>query len=500
MNNQNKVTTIVNSKYYSLLLFFVSFVFVTLFSRSTSFLYVFEGFDAAIFKQMGLAVLKGKTLYVDYFDNKGCILYFIQALGLYLGGNFFILIMQAISLTITLIIWNKTIAFYREDRFCFVSLGIALFLLLCFYDGGDLSEEWCLPFASYPIFLYFRSLKSDKEIRRLEWFVIGICFGIIAFIRINNASAFLGFIAFLFISYVRKKEFKKLFYDLFLFILGTLLISGICFLYFYLKAGAEGIIKMFYGTFLSYFNYFNTNYFNTDVKQKVFYTIIYILFLIICITFHIINTPKQKEILIPTLISYAFFICSSGTRCYTHYLMALLPLIIVGIMTIKLDRYYKIYRILAFLTFFPLLCYIIKPIGFFVNDLVLNKEKAKDNYSEFHRCIEEIPLTERDSIYNYNLSGIGAGMMQHENLLQCNKVFYSLFAFKNKRIYDEVSQNSHNAPRWVLFTWNRTYFKNDAYFILNNYDLYCEFTYDNTYLKKPKIGNNNQVYLYRRKD
>jgi hypothetical protein len=31
--------------------------------------------DAAIFKQMGLAVLRGKTMYVDYFDNKGCILY-----------------------------------------------------------------------------------------------------------------------------------------------------------------------------------------------------------------------------------------------------------------------------------------------------------------------------------------------------------------------------------------------------------------------------------------
>ena len=55
--------------YYPLLLFLVSFIFVTLFSRATSFLYYYEGFDAAIFKQMGLAFLRGKTLYVDYFDN-----------------------------------------------------------------------------------------------------------------------------------------------------------------------------------------------------------------------------------------------------------------------------------------------------------------------------------------------------------------------------------------------------------------------------------------------
>ena len=132
MKEQNRIASVVNSKFYPLLLFFVSFVFVTLFSRSTSFLYVFEGGDPAIFKQMGLAILKGKTIYVDYFDNKGCILYFIQAFGLWLGGDFFILLMQAISLTITLVIWDKMIALYRDEKDRFVCLSIALLLLLCF--------------------------------------------------------------------------------------------------------------------------------------------------------------------------------------------------------------------------------------------------------------------------------------------------------------------------------------------------------------------------------
>ena len=77
MKTQNRIATLVNSRFYPLLLFLASFVFVTLFSRATSFLYVFEGADPSVFKQMGLAVLRGKTLYIDYFDNKGCILYFI---------------------------------------------------------------------------------------------------------------------------------------------------------------------------------------------------------------------------------------------------------------------------------------------------------------------------------------------------------------------------------------------------------------------------------------
>lgn len=70
MRNSHRIESFLNSKYHCLLLFLVSFVFVTLFSRVTSFLYVFEGADPSIFKQMGRAVLKGKIMYIDYFDNK----------------------------------------------------------------------------------------------------------------------------------------------------------------------------------------------------------------------------------------------------------------------------------------------------------------------------------------------------------------------------------------------------------------------------------------------
>ena len=116
MKEQSRIAALVNSKYYPLLLFFASFVFVTLFSRSTSFLYLFEGGDPSVFKQMGRSVLRGKILYVDYFDNKGCLLYFLHALGLCLGGNFALLVMQTFSLTATLIIWDKTIALFHENN------------------------------------------------------------------------------------------------------------------------------------------------------------------------------------------------------------------------------------------------------------------------------------------------------------------------------------------------------------------------------------------------
>ena len=495
MNQQNHIATLVNSKLYPLLLFFVSFVFVTLFSRATSFLYVFEGFDAAIFKQMGLALLRGKTLYIDYFDNKGCILYFINALGLWLGGNFALLLMQTLSLTVTLLIWDMMLAFYRTEKERLVGLGIALVLLLGFYDGGDLSEEWCLPFASYPILLYIKSLNTQRDIRKSEMFTIGICFGIITFIRINNASPFLGFIVYLFLIWLFKKDFKMFFSMLFFFLLGTALIAGLCVLYFYLKAGTEGISEMLYGTFLSYFEYFDYN-----IHQTTLHFVSYILFVVVFITLLCINTIKQKEILIPTLISYAVFVISSGTRCFTHYLMALLPLFVVGFMTIDFKQHRRVNLVLTITATILLANYLIRPVGFFFNDLILQKEPFKTSYSKFHDCIQEIPETERDSIYNYNLSGIGAGMMQHEGLLQCNRVLFSPLAFHLPKLHNEEISKPFIMPKWILISGDKLLYQDDVSFILENYDLIDYFYHNTQYIEGLNIGEMSTVCFYRRKD
>ena len=129
MNQQKRIAALVNSKYYPYLLGFMALFFVTLFSRATSFLYLFEGADPSVFKQMGRAVLEGKIMYVDYFDNKGCLLYFIHALGLWLGGDFCLLLLQAISLTATLLLWDKMLALYRNPNQRLVGLTTGLMLL-----------------------------------------------------------------------------------------------------------------------------------------------------------------------------------------------------------------------------------------------------------------------------------------------------------------------------------------------------------------------------------
>ena len=285
MKEQCRISNIVNSKYYPLLLFLVSFVFVVLFSRSTSFLYAFEGADPSIFKQMGRAVLRGKIMYIDYFDNKGCLIYFIHALGLWLGGDFIIMLMQVVSLTVTLIIWDKMLALFHTEKERMICVGIALVLLLCFYGAGDQTQEWCLPFISYPLWVYFHSYKTKSEIRQLQMFFIGICFGFISFIQINNACAFLGFIAYLWLQYLLKKDFKKLFQSVGCFISGWVFIAIPCILYFYLKAGWHGVYEMVYASLLS-----NLEYMGRQWKPQWLQAGVYCMFIVALLALQIITS------------------------------------------------------------------------------------------------------------------------------------------------------------------------------------------------------------------
>ena len=65
-------------------------------------------------------------------------------------------------------------------------------------------------------------------------------------------------------------------------------------------------------------------------------------------------------------------------------------------------------------------------------------------------------------------------------------------------------QNNDTILKDTIVPYLRINFQNNTdtaqYFVLNNYDLYCEFCHDRMYLNNPKIGQVFQVYLYRRKD
>ena len=133
----------------------------------------------------------------------------------------------------------------------------------------------------------------------------------------------------------------------------------------------------------------------------------------------------------------------------------------------------------------------------FANDLILQNEKERKIYRDFHQCITRIPEIERDSIYNYNLFWHGYGMMEHEELIQCNKVSvaYDLPSLMKKEVSKPLVP-----PKWIMISPSMKCYPEDVTFILNNYELVQTIHYDRLYFQKIKIGNEFDICLYSRKD
>ena len=148
-----------SNKYFVLLFLPIAIIFLLLYSYTTSPLFIHEGMDSAVFKTMGLAILQGKIPYVDIFDHKGPILYFINALGQFLiPGRLGIFCLQVIGLSIVLIFLFKTANLFIGKFASFISVLITLFVYGGVIQEGNQCEEWMMIFFSislYYVLKYF---------------------------------------------------------------------------------------------------------------------------------------------------------------------------------------------------------------------------------------------------------------------------------------------------------------------------------------------------------
>ena len=91
-------------------------------------------------------------------------------------------------------------------------------------------------------------------------------------------------------------------------------------------------------------------------------------------------------------------------------------------------------------------------------------------------------------------------MMQHEGLLQCNRVLYSPLAFHLPTLHNEEVSKPFIMPKWVLLSGDKLLYQDDVSFILENYDLIDYFYHNTQYIDGLNIGEVSTVCFYCRKD
>ena len=181
--------------------------------------------DSSVFRYVARVILDGGMPYRDTFDHKGPLIYLINVLGLVISERFGVWILEFIAVLLTFYF------IYKIARLiCSRSMAVFV-LLLCssalfqYFEGGNLTEEYALPFIAASIFIFADYFLNNKvNIFRLV--ACGFCFGSVCMLRINMVAVWGVMCVGIFVESLKRKRYKQLGKFTSFFIMGVGLICA----------------------------------------------------------------------------------------------------------------------------------------------------------------------------------------------------------------------------------------------------------------------------------
>ena len=483
--------------YISLAIFCTAFLL--LLSASTSPLYsdYCDG-DSSIFMLIGKAISMGKDVYRDYFDHKGPILFYLNALGFYMTGTKTgVFIIQCVMLSATAIFMYKTARIFTKTAGSIICVVITILAFASTISDGNLSEEYCMLFCMIPIYLSVRFYTKTPEDPHPGRYMVayGICFAACAFIRINNGIMIGGIVLVAIVTDFVSEHIRNAVMNILYFLLGMAIVSVPICLFFIIKGTFSDMI---FSTFI--FNFMYASEGSSEKTGSAMSLLLQwampILALILVSTIFAKRLGPKVASLITTVSVFALIPIMMGFS-YTHYYTTLIPLIalyiavfffIAGKKITFLSVLLCVVMVLPLYSYFTTLPYNISHYSQKIHKQN-NPTVYKDIQSDIHYSADElsarIPENERDSVFGYDVS---AAWFLHSDIMPCYRLFTLQESWSEH--YPEFGRQINqmmldNPPKWVIIHNIDIIESRQFLNILNsNYELDSECGYDLLYRRK----------------
>lgn len=461
------------SRFFPVFFVPLSVIFLLFYSISTSPLFAFEGCDSAIFQEIGLAVTKGEILYRDIFDNKGPLLYWLNALGLTIGGVTGILILQTIFQSVSFYFLFRIARLFTNGLNSLLVLLFTIVYYSVFILEGNQCEEWMLPMltvAFYTVLKYYLTPNTIFPVSRA--LLLGLCFGLAFFIRPNDAVGIVGGLtAGLFLYLLVNRHYHEALRLIFFFVCGTAIVAIPIIVYFALHHALSEF----------YFGMFGVNIGYTGGFQAMFGAFLsdsgsWLLILLVgtaCIMIH--NTPLRQAIwvLLPCVLLEVILF---GKTFFFHYYIPLLPIYAIIFATLFSVRHRSLIALASLVVVFTPISYSYRIVPKKAASLayhqvqvlgnnyhysygdILNRSEHEMQYhmASLERLGSHIPTSERDSVWNYNLiepikchNYFNYIFFAHNDIVQMNRITFPLI-----NNIDKDPLSLPNPPLWVIVNGN----------------------------------------------
>ncbi len=168
------------------------------------------GHDAGIFAYIGYALNQGRVLYTGAWDNKGPLLYFINALGVLINHRYGIYLLEMIGLFVSLLFLYKTALLFLRPWSSVICSIFSVLPLTATLEGGNLSEEYALPFTIVAFYFIAKFFCNHFELKKYEMIVVGACIGGVFLLRLNILAFLFCAVLGVIVVLIKNREFKIL--------------------------------------------------------------------------------------------------------------------------------------------------------------------------------------------------------------------------------------------------------------------------------------------------
>ena len=229
---------------------------------SSSFLYEnWYPLDGTIFHIVGKGWTEGKIPYLDLWDQKGPLTYFINALGYWMTGNKYGLFI----LEVILLAWTFKLAYSFYRRWFSVSWAILLLCITILHlsqimESGNTVEEYILPLLMISFFYIWDWTEHSIEVKVDDHspayaFLYGLILAASLLTRLTNAIGICLATLVILVILIYHKKWNNLIMNALAFIGGFLLLTIPFIAYYYYN---DGLQEMIYATLIFNFDYLNS--------------------------------------------------------------------------------------------------------------------------------------------------------------------------------------------------------------------------------------------------
>lgn len=393
-------------------LMLIAFISISVFSYETSpFFTEPPSCDSAIFQIVGKGWVEGAIPYVDLWDLKGPIIFFMNYLGYKISATSFgVFLIQLIALCITLFIIYYTL----QQKFS--EVASCLITTLCVVSlsandlGGNGTEEYLLPllaWAYYLIYSWLNDVEVDKTKTHPAYYAIvyGMVLAFSLLTRLTNALGVCAAVAVISFWLMGKGSWKNLGANILCFLLGFAILFVPFALYFWSK---DALGEMWYGTVLYNLDYGEASHSDLSSLFGLARAFVHFLdtwlLLMVSVLLLVLRSRRRLATIVwlaVTAISGLWFLRGYG---FAHYGIISLPLVAIAFLELRSlveERRGKVLRMgttaivitYAFITLSS--CW----YSYHLYDTLYRENTALATYRSF---LKDIPPSYKQSFVAYN--------------------------------------------------------------------------------------------------